>query len=186
MKQARILQVGMILAFTFCCCQATSPVAQERLVLQSNAFKQKGGIPKKYTCDGANVSPALSWQDVPEGTESFVIICYDSHPVANNWVHWLVYNIPVGTVKLEEGRPNVWKLEEGILQGKSTFGNAGYGGPCPPPGSGIHHYHFLIYALDIPKLEFEKDMKLIERVDIDKAMEGHIIGEGELVGTYEK
>jgi len=161
-------------------------VTKAVMELKSSAFGNGVAIPEKHTCDGENLSPPLSWEgSIPEGTESFVIICYDSHPIANNWVHWMIYNIPVGTVKLEEGFGKT-KMFNGVVQGRNTFGNIGYSGPCPPPNTGIHRYHFLIYALDIPMLSFKKDYKLVDRQDIDAAMQGHILGKGELIGTYSK
>ena len=167
----------------------------EKIELKSSAFRNNAAIPKKYTCDGENLSPPLSWEgSVPEGTESFVIICYDSHPIANNWVHWVIYNIPLGTVRLEEGVGGSGGVGDvtlpggitQVFQGLTTFMSIGYGGPCPPPGTGLHKYHFMIYALDIPRLTFPKDPKLVDRDDVDEAMKGHILGKGMVTGTYSK
>ncbi|MBU1007793.1 YbhB/YbcL family Raf kinase inhibitor-like protein [Candidatus Dependentiae bacterium] len=171
-----------------CLLGSVSGAVPEKFVLKSDGFKNNMVMPEKYTCDGANVSPALSWQGVPEGTESFAVICHDTHTAANNWVHWVLYNIPVGTVQLEEGagKSGVWELGDGTFQGKTTFGSTGYGGACPPPGSGFHQYHFTIYALDVSMLDIKKDKKLVDRDDIKEAMNGHILAESVLVGTYEK
>jgi len=102
-------------------------------------------------CDGGNVSPALSWKDPPAGTKSFGLTLYDPEaPTGSGWWHWQVWNIPANVTGFEEG-----KVPDGVVQGKGDIGRIGYLGPCPPPGSGVHHYTFTIYALKVDKLDLD-------------------------------
>lgn len=147
------------------------------LRLTSSAFEESARIPKKFTGEGQDVSPMLSWSGVPAGTKQLALICDDPDaPMSKPFVHWVAYGIPADWRSLPEGDV------EGITEGQNDFGNSGYGGPMPPPGHGVHHYHFKLYALD-------------EQVDLDpgatkkellQAMEGHILEEADLVGTYER
>jgi Raf kinase inhibitor-like YbhB/YbcL family protein len=145
--------------------------------VSSPAFEPGGSIPRKHTGEGQDVSPALRWCGLPEGTKEIALICDDPDaPRAEPWVHWVVYKIPAERTGLPEGgAPEA-------LEGKNDFGAQGYGGPMPPRSHGVHHYHFKIYALDA-ELEavtgLTKD-RLLE------AIEGHILDEGELIGTYER
>ncbi len=156
--------------------------------LTSEAFFPGTVIPKKYTEDGKDVSPALTWKDAPQGTAEFALICIDPDaPSAKPWVHWLLYKIPAEVRELPEGLPGDAQLESprGALQGLNSWKSGrtiGYRGPAPPRGHGVHHYHFRIYALDVP-------LKLPAKADkhaLLKAMKGHILAEGELVGTYQR
>ena len=156
--------------------------------LTSAAFSEGQPIPRKYTGDGHDVSPPLSWSNVPEGTKEFVLICDDPDaPTREPWVHWVIYKIPANVTSLPEGVPKKENLEEpaGALQGKNSWPSGqtiGYRGPAPPPGHGTHHYHFKLYALDT---ELDVPPGLDKNLLL-KAMEGHVIGRGELVGTYER
>ena len=150
-----------------------------KIAVKSSAFENNGSIPKKYTCDGENMSPRLEWTDV-KGAKSFAIICDDPDAPSKTWVHWVVYNIPADVKKLEESAPVEGKLGNGAMQGINDFGKSSYGGPCPP--SGTHRYLFKVYALDT-MLELKGNVtkdKLLE------AMGGHIIEEGQLTGKYGK
>ncbi len=156
--------------------------------LTSSAFAEGQRIPRKYTGDGQDVSPPLSWSGVPEGAKELALICDDPDaPTAEPWVHWVLYKIPPTVTSLPEGLPKVAKLSEpaGALQGKNSWPSGqtiGYRGPAPPPGHGTHHYHFKIYALDT-----ELDLPAgVDKKTLEKAMEGHVIGQGELVGTYSR
>ena len=155
------------------------------LQLTSPAFETGGTIPKKFTCDGPDVSPALKWSDPPSGTQSFAVIMDDPDaPRAEPWVHWVLYKVPAGTTALAEGIPTSEKLSEpdGALQGKNSWGTIGYRGPAPPPGHGVHHYHFKLYALDAAlALKPGADKKAL----LD-AMAGHILAQGEVIGTYQR
>jgi Raf kinase inhibitor-like YbhB/YbcL family protein len=112
-----------------------------------------------FGCKGANVSPALSWSGAPSGTKSFALLVHDPDaPTGSGWWHWVVYNIPAGTSSLPQGAgdPQQHLLPPGAMQGRTDFGSAGYGGPCPPPGA-PHHYHFRLYALKVAKLDLPND-----------------------------
>jgi Raf kinase inhibitor-like YbhB/YbcL family protein len=148
------------------------------LKMSSNAFEPGGRIPKKYTGEGADVSPPLSWSGVPEGTVELALICDDPDaPRKEPWVHWVLYKISADRSSLHEGR------SEPAIDGRNDFGKHGYGGPMPPRGHGVHHYHFRLYALDQP-LSINKPGAA--KADLLKAMEGHIIAQTELIGTYER
>jgi len=115
--------------------------------LTSSAFEAEETIPDRYTCEGADVSPPLSWRDAPGGTESFALLCEDPDAPGGTFTHWLLYGIPSTKDGLPEGVENDPHLSWGAAQGRNDFGNIGYGGPCPPMGS-AHRYYFRLYALD--------------------------------------
>lgn len=146
--------------------------------LTSNAFKESGMIPQKYTGNGDDVSPQLQWDLLPEGTKSVVIICNDPDAVSGNWVHWVVYDIPAGIRELQENAPLKKVLDNGAKQGVNDSRGVGYSGPYPP--SGIHRYIFKIFALDtvlnMPGGATEQQVL--------KAMKGHVLDEGTLLGRY--
>lgn len=148
--------------------------------ISSTSFKEGEMIPSKYTCDGENISPQLSWTGAPENTKSFALISDDPDAPVGIWIHWVVYNIPASVNELTEKFPNDKKLEDGTLQGITDFRKIGYGGPCPP--SGTHRYYFKLYALDIL---LDKDAGLTKQ-ELLKAMEGHIIAEAQLMGKYKR
>jgi len=148
--------------------------------VKSEAFEEGGMIPKKYTCDGEDASPPLSWTGVPEGTKALALICDDPDAPVGTWVHWVIFNIPPDTTGLSENIPPERVLESGARQGRNDFGNIGYGGPCPPRGT--HRYYFKLYALD-KKVDLEPGATKDELL---KAMEGHILAEGRLMGRYKR
>jgi len=151
------------------------------LSLKSSAFAHEGNIPQKHTCDGADVSPALSWSDPPAGTQSFSLIMDDPDAPAGTWVHWVLYNVPAQTHELPEGVPKVRELKDGARQGQNDFSRPGYGGPCPPRGA-PHRYYFKLYALD-------GDLNLpaaARKTDVEKAMKGHILAQAQLMGRYKR
>jgi len=149
--------------------------------LSSPAFKEGATIPGKYTCDGADVSPSLSWSGAPPGTVTFALIADDPDAPAGTWVHWVLYDLPAATTQLAE---NVEKSDApaslgGARQGRTDFRRPGYGGPCPPPGP-AHRYFFKLYALDAPlKLQAGATQR-----DVEAAMQGHVLGTAQLMGTY--
>ncbi len=148
--------------------------------ISSSAFEDGGMIPAKYTCDGADVSPPLQWDAVPEGTRSIALICDDPDAPMGTWVHWVLFNLPSETKKLAENVPADKTLPNGAKQGISDFGRIGYGGPCPPGGT--HRYFFKIYALDT-----QVDLQAgANKRQLLKAMEGHILGQGQLIGKYKR
>ena len=147
--------------------------------LKSSAFAPSGTIPKKHTCDGPDQSPALDWSGVPEGTKTLALICDDPDAPVGTWVHWVLYDLPEDVARLSEGVPPTNTIEQGASQGKNDFGKIGYGGPCPPPGK-PHRYFFRLYALD-ERLGLPPGAK---KKDLLKAMDNHVLGQAELVGTY--
>lgn len=150
------------------------------LKVTSTAFEHNGMIPSRYTADGADVSPPLQWQGVPEGARSIAVICDDPDAPMGTWVHWLVWNIPPAMTGLDEDVPPDTVLENGICQGTTDFGRIGYGGPAPP--SGTHRYFFKVYALDT-LLDLPADSV---KAELENAMKGHILAQGELVGKYSR
>lgn len=153
-------------------------VKTESLSLRSEVFKAGEVIPRKYTCDGADVSPSLSWGGVPREAQELVLICEDPDAPAGLWTHWLLYGLSPETVNVTEGIPKKDAVS-GARQGKNTFGKVGYGGPCPPRGS-THRYFFKLYAVD-RALDLKPGA---DRETVTKAIEGHVLAQGELMGRY--
>lgn len=149
------------------------------LTLQSSAFKSGSVIPKTYTCDGKDISPALSWTGAPTGTASFALICFDPDSPVGDWAHWVIYNIPSVSTGLTENVLKTETLSDGALQGVNSFRHIGYNGPCPPAGK-PHRYFFEIYAMD-SKLTLAGNTT---RKQLEEAMRGHILEKTELTGTY--
>jgi Raf kinase inhibitor-like YbhB/YbcL family protein len=147
----------------------------------STAFLNGQPIPVKYTCDGLDVSPPLRWSEAPAGTVSFALICDDPDAPGGTWVHWVVYGLPMTTGDLPEMTAPTDTLPDGAKQGVNDFRRVGYGGPCPPPGR-PHRYFFKLYALDT-----ELPLKpRVTRQEVLRAMAGHILGEAQLMGTYQR
>lgn len=147
--------------------------------LTSNAFEHNGTIPTKYTCDGDDVSPPLSWAAVPQDAESLALICDDPDAPAGTWSHWVLYNISPDRDGLEENVPRDERLSQIGMQGRNDFGNSGYGGPCPPRGS-THHYYFRLYALDTTL----ETMEGATRKQILNRIQDHVLAQTELIGLY--
>ncbi len=152
------------------------------LQIESEAFPNGAEIPRKYTCDGNDVSPPLSWNDPPAGTKSFALIvddpdAPDPKSPRMTWVHWVLYSIPATTRELPEA---VSRLPAGTREGTNSWKRTGYGGPCPPVGR--HRYFHKLYALDtvLPNLQEPTAARL------EKAMRGHVLAEAQLIGTYQK
>ncbi|MBU4376181.1 MAG: YbhB/YbcL family Raf kinase inhibitor-like protein [Candidatus Omnitrophica bacterium] len=151
------------------------------LRIKSPAFNDGDMIPDKYTAKGRDISPPLFWEDVPDGTASFAIICEDPDAPGGRWVHWVIYNIRKGISRLSEGIPQYDEVENGAKQGMNDFRRVGYGGPAAPPGP-AHRYFFKMYALD-KVLEVESGLT---RDQLLKAMKGHIIQEAEVMGKFKR
>jgi len=151
-----------------------SSVKKMELTVSSNAFKNNGYIPSKYTCDGENISPQLSWTAGPEGTKTYVLICDDPDAPAKVWVHWLIFNMPANMLEIPENSMGIAGAKYGTTDSRKMV----YGGPCPPGGT--HHYHFKIYALD-NELPIASGAT---KSEIESAMTEHILAFGELVGLY--
>jgi Raf kinase inhibitor-like YbhB/YbcL family protein len=147
------------------------------IVVKSTAFKEDQPVPVKYTADGDDVSPPLTWSGVPHGTRSLVLLCEDPDAPRGIWSHWVLYNLPPETRELPEAASR--SLPSGAVEGTNDFGKPGYGGPSPPPGA-PHRYYFKLTALSV-ELKLAAGAK---RQDVLSAMEGHVLGEGWLMGTY--
>ena len=148
--------------------------------LTSEAFAQEGPIPAQYACTGSDISPSLTWSEPPAGAQSFALIMEDPDAPVGTWVHWVLFNIPVSSRGLTEAIPSEGTLSDGSMHGKNSGGNLGYNGPCPP--SGTHRYFFKLYALD----EMLGLSSGADKGELLKAMEGHILAQGELMGTFSK
>ena len=149
--------------------------------MTSSAFNNGGDIPRKHTCEGQDVSPALSWSDPPQGTQSYALIADDPDAPAGTWVHWVVHDLPPATHQLPEGVAKTEEIAGGGRQGVNDFRRTGYGGPCPPPGS-PHRYFFKLYALNSMLNLKPKAGKR----DVEQAMQGHILAQAELMGKYKR
>ena len=146
----------------------------------SSAFTDGGMIPKPNTCDGADVSPDLSWSGVPEHSKSLALICDDPDAPVGTWVHWVLFNIPAGEAGLPAEIAPEATLPYGAKHGTNDFRRLGYGGPCPPGGT--HRYFFKLYALD-KVLDLESGAT---KAQVEEAMEGHVLAEGQLMGKYKR
>jgi Raf kinase inhibitor-like YbhB/YbcL family protein len=183
MKKSCFILTQIFIMFAFVFANSEEGVKQD-MILISPDFKNQGEIPNKFTCDGEDISPALSWSNIPSGTKSLALIVDDpdAPDPANprtTWVHWVLYNIPVTTTALPEGVKKE-ALPKGILEGLNDWKRTGYGGPCPPIGK--HRYFHKLYALDITLSDLDRPTK----VKLEKAMEGHILLKTELVGFYQR
>jgi Raf kinase inhibitor-like YbhB/YbcL family protein len=151
------------------------------LQLKSPAFQGEGNIPARFTCEGSDTSPELIWTGVPEGTKTFALIVHDPDaPRAGGWTHWVVFNIPVTVNHIAEDAPKNGRLPGSGVQGLNDGGRQGYMGPCPP--SGTHRYYFRLFALNTT-LELPETAK---KADLEKAMQGHVVAQAELMGRYKK
>ncbi len=157
-------------------------MSDSNLHVESTAFAEGEPIPAKYTCEGEDVSPALTWTGVPEGTRGLALVSDDPDAPGRTWVHWVIYGIPTDTAGLPEGVPTTESLSDGARNGKNDFGKIGYGGPCPPPGHGVHRYFFKLYALD-SAVDLGPGTTKNELLE---AIEGHVLAKSELTGTYER
>ena len=150
--------------------------------ITSTAFAHNGAIPPKHTCEGSDVSPPLAWTGIPPNAKSLVLIVDDPDapdPAAPKmtWVHWVLYNIPASASALAEA---VKSLPQGTLEGLNDWKRTGYGGPCPPIGR--HRYFHKLYALDVTLPDLQKP----DKAKLEGAMRGHVVGQTELIGTYQK
>ena len=152
-----------------------------KLDIKSTAFGEGNSIPKQYTCDGADISPQLSWSQPPEGTGSMVLICDDPDAPMGTWVHWVLYGLSPDTLEISEGIPDDREVLGGAKHGVNDFHKYGYGGPCPPGGT--HRYFFKLYAVDTEVVDLDpgatKDEVLV-------AIKGHVLAEGQLMGRYSR
>ncbi|BAA30372.1 198aa long hypothetical protein [Pyrococcus horikoshii OT3] len=157
---------------------------EEKMSLKvSSVFGNNEFIPAKYTCEGVDINPPLKIEGLSDNVKSLVIIVDDPDAPMGTFTHWIAWNIPPVT-EIPEGIPKQGEVDKPIhiIQGRNDFGRIGYNGPCPPRGHGVHHYHFKVYALDTT-LNLKPGAS---RKELEKAMEGHVIQYGELVGLYER
>jgi Raf kinase inhibitor-like YbhB/YbcL family protein len=157
------------------------PPKEIEMAITTAAFEYGETMPTQYGCNGQNISPALSWSGVPEGTQSFALIVDDPDAPAGTFTHWVIFNIPGSASELEEAIPANPQLTNGALQGKNNYDKIGYGGPCPPEGT-KHRYYFVLYALD-QTLDLDAGASKAQVLD---AMQGHILAQAELMGTYQR
>ncbi|MFL5303799.1 MAG: YbhB/YbcL family Raf kinase inhibitor-like protein [Polyangia bacterium] len=169
-----------------------SPAAEAAsFTLTSAAFKNNGTIAPKYSfnqmgCTGENVSPPLEWKNPPAGTKSFALMVHDPDaPTGSGWWHWVVYNIPAETTALPEGAgaADGHALPKGTVQGNTDFGKPGWGGPCPPPGSGKHHYNFTLFALKVDKIDVPPGAS---PAMVGFNVSANKLGQAKLTGTFEQ
>jgi Raf kinase inhibitor-like YbhB/YbcL family protein len=172
------LMMGLILLIN-----QNNVLGGDAMEISSSAFKDGEKIPIQYVMPGAggkNISIPLAWRNGPAGTKSFSLSIVDPHPVAQNWVHWLVINIPPQVTSIEEGASKK-KMPKGSVELKNSFGDAGYGGPQPPKGTGDHPYVVTLYALNVEKLDLGANTSLSA---FKKAIEGKVIGSASITGKY--
>lgn len=150
--------------------------------LTSAAFADGQRIPDKYTCNGSDISPPLAWSGAPDGTRSFALLCSDPDAPGGTWWHWAVYGIPPGTAQLKEHYPTDPQVGE-TRQAITDFKRSGYGGPCPPPGHGAHHYHFRLLALDVERLDLSAKAHCRQ---VETAARPHVLAEALLTGLYSR
>ena len=181
---SRILLIVTIMGIGMAAHAAETEATVAQFTLTSPSFRNNQPIPAKFSCEGEDASPALKWEGAPTGTKSFALIADDPDAPGGTWVHWGAYAIPATMAELPESvaKTDAVATLGGMKQGMNDFGKVGYGGPCPPRGHGVHHYHFQLFALDA-------ELKLAPRVtrkQLDATMKGHILAQTELVGTYQR
>lgn len=175
------MKLGVVIIAVFLVCIVFGGGEVMALNIKSSAFNEGDLMDAKYTCKGTDISPSLSWGDVPEGTKSFALICDDPDAPFMTWVHWVIYDIPANVTELSESLPKENALSNGAKQGRNDFRKIGYGGPCPPPG-GPHRYFFKLYALDT-MLNLEPGLT---KKALLKKMEGHILEEAQIIGKFKR
>jgi Raf kinase inhibitor-like YbhB/YbcL family protein len=148
--------------------------------LRSPAFADGAPVPLRHTCEGDDLSPPLAWSDAPAGTRSFALLCDDPDAPAGTWHHWALFDIPAATSRVDEGVPGA-EVAGTMRQAVNDFGRLGYGGPCPPRGHGVHHYHFRLLALGVASLGLTGRVGCPE---VERAARPHTLATAELVGTF--
>lgn len=184
-RRASVFAAAALVCLAFNCAAGAQEGQQKEagalLRLSSTSFEADGDIPAKYSCDGANTSPALAWTDPPTATQSFALIMDDPDVPAKTVVHWLIYDIPGGTRSLPEGVPTKKKLADGSEQGQNIRRKPGYTGPCPEKGGPAHHYFFKLYALDA-KTNLKPNAK---KEELEAAMKGHILAQAQVIARFQ-
>jgi Raf kinase inhibitor-like YbhB/YbcL family protein len=182
-RLAEAVRIAIFLAFmpmlAFAGSSASSPDGGKTMTISSPSFSNGGDIAKKFTCDGADVSPQLLWTDAPAGTKAFALLSDDPDAPVGNWNHWVLWNLLPTASGLPEGTSKEARLPDGSQQGHNDFRKTGYNGPCPPPGK-PHRYYFKLFALDA-KLELKPGAS---KKELEAAMKGHILAQAEWMGRY--
>ncbi|MGB7845419.1 MAG: YbhB/YbcL family Raf kinase inhibitor-like protein [Candidatus Acidiferrum sp.] len=182
----RILALGLFMVLGCLAGAAGCPARQTggtamSLELKSPDFPAGGTIPRQFSCEGADISPALEWSAPPPATQSLALIADDPDAPMGTWVHWVVFDIPANLRTLPQSFPKNQQAADGSRQGRNDFGKIGYGGPCPPPGK-PHRYYFKLYALDA-KLNLKPGAT---KKEVESAMQGHILAHAECMGRYSR
>lgn len=161
--------------------QSTATGGPMAFSVQTKSFSSGGEIARKYTCEGEDLSPELTWSEPPAGTQALALIVDDPDAPSGTFTHWVAYDLPPGARHLAEGAGKGADLRGGGRQGRNDFGRTGYNGPCPPPGK-PHRYYFRVYALGT-KLDLKPG---VTRTELEQGMKGHILGQAELMGTFKR
>jgi Raf kinase inhibitor-like YbhB/YbcL family protein len=151
--------------------------------LKSADFREGDRIPEVYTCEGRDTSPELNWEDPPEGTQGYVLVTEDPDAPGGTFIHWVLFDIPASARNLAGGAGDRPDPAGALKHGRTSFGRAGYGGPCPPRGHGTHRYIFILKALDIKTLGLRQGAG---KADVDRAIQGHVLGEARVMGTFSR
>jgi Raf kinase inhibitor-like YbhB/YbcL family protein len=151
--------------------------------LTSPSIRDGASVPPRHACTGENLSPPLSWQGAPEGAKSFALVCADPDAPSGTFRHWAVFDIPGTAASLDEALPPSPDLPDGSRQAVNDFGKPGYGGPCPPKGHGVHHYHFRLTALDVERLDLPARPTCRQ---VEAAVRSHALAAVEIVGLFER
>ena len=159
----------------------TVQAPSEGFNIRAESFRAGADIPRKFSCQGSDASPALLWTEPPAGTQSLALIADDPDAPAGTWVHWVLYDLPSSVRRLSEAISPSEEVAGGGRQGVNDFGKLGYGGPCPPPGK-AHRYFFKIYALD-KRLDLKAGAT---KSDLERAMNGHVLAKAEVMGRYHR
>jgi len=180
-KVTILIILSLVLSFQIFS-QTKSHGKKMEIKLSSTAFKAGDFIPSKYSCEGANISPQLHWSDAPNNVKSYALIVDDPDAPGGDFVHWVIYNIPGNLSELHEDITPSRNISDEVMLGTNGFGKISYGGPCPPAGK-PHRYFFKLYALDTVLHHLESGAT---KQQLLSAMNGHIIGEGHLIGKYQR
>ncbi len=183
MKHAGKLLFGCLLGLTT---QTSLALELQSPDVSNQVRMKKQQEYKGFGCDGENISPALKWKDIPSGTKSFALTIHDPDaPTGSGWWHWVVFNIPRDTRELpaNAGNPSSGLMPKQAVQSRTDFGSGGYGGPCPPKGHGIHHYHITLYALDVEKLPLKEDAPAAQ---VGFYINQHKLADSTITGLYSR
>lgn len=175
MRNRLIVIPFMVMVLLFSASSSKEVSAMATLQITSPAFQNNGNIPRQYTCDGKDINPPIVIENCPKGTKSIAVICDDPDAPVGIWVHWVLWNIDPSVKEIKENT-----VPTGAVEGMNDFRKHRYGGPCPP--SGTHRYFFKVYALDTV-LGISPNS---QKSDLEKAMKGHILAQGQLVGLYKR